>query len=350
MRTLFTAMRAAFLAALVLSAAAVSGARAADLKALEEAARAEGEMTWYVSLYSQAIAEKTAAAFMEKYPGLNVVVVRGTTGGSFQRLMQDLKNDVAVASVFSTTGQGGQYKILLDGSDLAEYAPAAAAGLADYVKGTIVPGYTYPMGAGLLAMAYNSDKIAKADEPKAWADLTDPKWKGRLALGHPATSGFDASWCVSMVKKVGWEFYEALAANDPLIQRSTFDTLTALNSGERLVATLPDAFAIDAQSKGNPIAIVYPEDGSEMILGYTAILKNAPQPNMAKLFTEFLLDVEHAKVMAENGYISLRPEVVTLLSGGKPADQINLLPLNTPEDTERALPAIIEDWRDLFGQ
>lgn len=325
-------------------------ARAADLKALEEAARKEGEMTWYVSLYSQAIAEKTAAAFMKKYPGLKIVVVRATTGGSFQRLMQDLKSNVAIASVFSTTGQGGQYKILQDGGYLAEYTPKNADGLADYVKATIKPGYTYPMGAGLLAMAYNTAKVSPEDAPKAWSDLTDPKWKRKLALGHPATSGFDASWCVSMNKKVGWQYYEALAKNEPLIQRSTFDTLTALNSGERVVSTLPDAFAIDALSKGNPIAVVYPEDGSEMILGYTAILKNAPQPNLARLFTEFLLDVEHAQVMADNGYISLRPEVVTILYGGKRADEINLLPVNTPEDTERDLPGIVEKWRDLFGQ
>jgi iron(III) transport system substrate-binding protein len=342
-------------ACLLAAAIALAGlqpaiAKAADLKAIEEAARKEGPMTWYVSLYSQAVAEKTAAAFARKYPGLKVIPVRSTTGGSFQRLMQDLKSNVAVASVFSTTGQGGQYQILKRDGRLAEYAPMNGDKLVSNVKGAITPGYTYPMGAGLLAMAYNTAKVKAEDAPKSWMDLTDPKWKRRLALGHPAFSGFDASWCVSMVKKVGWKYYEDLAKNEPLVQRSTFDTLTALNSGERVVSTLPDAFAIDALSKGNPIAVVYPTDGSEMILGYTAILKNAPQPNMARLFTEFLLDVEHAKVVADNGYVSVRPEVVTVLQGGKRVDQIALLPVNTAEEAEKALPGIVEKWRNLFGQ
>ena len=323
---------------------------AGGLKALEDAARKEGPMTWYISLYSQAVAEKAAVAFTQKYPGLKVIPVRSTTGGSFQRLMQDLKSNVALASVFSTTGQGGQYEILQRDGRLAEYVPENAAKLSGSVKSAIVPGYVYPMGAGLQAMAYNSAKVKEQDAPKTWMDLTDSKWKKRLALGHPAFSGFDAAWCVTMMKRVGWKYYEELAKNEPLVQRSTFDTLTALSSGERIVSTLPDAFAIDAASKGNPVTVVYPSDGSVMILGYTGILKNAPQPNMARLFTEFLLDVEHAKVVADAGYVSVRPEVVTILQGGKRVDQIALAPISSSEETEKELPGIIERWRNLFGQ
>jgi iron(III) transport system substrate-binding protein len=335
---------------LTLAPVLATAVHAADLKAIEEAARKEAPMTWYVSLYSQAVAEKAATAFGQKYPGLKVIPVRSTTGGSFQRLTQDLKSNVAVASVFSTTGLGGHYQILERDGRLAEYVPENAAKLSPTVKSAIVPGYVYPMGAGLLAMAYNSAKVKAEDTPKSWMDLTDPKWKKRLALGHPAFSGFDAAWCVVMMKRVGWKYYEAIAKNDPLVQRSTFDTLTALSSGERVVATLPDAFAIEAAEKGNPVTVVYPTDGSVMILGYTAILKNAPQPNTARLFTEFLLDVEHAKVVADARYVSVRPEVVTILQGGKRLDEIVLAPITPAEETERELPRIIERWRDLFGQ
>ena len=249
---------AVWILALLLMAVNVAAASAADLKAIEEAARKEGPMTWYVSLYGQPVAEKAAAAFSRKYPGLKIIPVRATTGGSFQRLSQDLKSNVAVASVFSTTGLGGHYQILQRDGHLAQYVPENAAKLNPAVKGAIVAGYVYPMGAGLLAMAYNSAKVKAEDAPKVWQDLADPKWKDKLALGHPAFSGFDAAWCVVMMKRVGWSYYEALARNNPLVQRSTFDTLTALNSGERVVATLPDAFAIEAAEKGNPVTVVYP--------------------------------------------------------------------------------------------
>lgn len=338
------------LSGVALAIVSATTVQAADLRAIEAAARKEAPMTWYVSLYSQAVAEKATAAFAQKYPGLKVLAVRSTTGGSFQRLSQDLKSNVAVASVFSTTGLGGHYQILQRDGRLAEYVPENAGKLSPTVKSAIVPGHVYPMGAGLLAMAYNSAKVKPEDAPKSWQDLTDPKWKKRLALGHPAFSGFDAAWSVMMMKRVGWKYYEAIAKNEPLVQRSTFDTLTALSSGERVVATLPDAFAIDAAAKGNPVTVVYPSDGSVMILGYTAILKNAPQPNTARLFTEFLLDVEHAKVVADARYVSVRPEVVTVLQGGKRVNEIVLAPITPADETERELPRIIERWRELFGQ
>jgi iron(III) transport system substrate-binding protein len=322
---------------------------AADLKAIEDAARKEGPMTWYVSLYDQAVAEKAAIAFTQKYPGLKVIPVRSTTGGSFQRLSQDLKNNVAVASVFSTTGLGGQYQILRRDGHLAEYVPENATKLSPTVKGDIVPGFVYPMGAGMMAIAYNNKKVKPEEAPKSWQDLTDPKWKGSLALGHPAFSGFDAAWCVMMMKRTGWKYYEAIAKNEPLVQRSIYDTLTALNSGERSVGTMPVAVAIENAEKGNPITLIYPSDGSVLSLGYTAILKNAPQPNLARLFTEFLLGVEHAQVVADAHYVSVRPEVVSRFQG-KTLNEIVLAPLVPTEETERELPGIIERWRDLFGQ
>jgi ABC-type glycerol-3-phosphate transport system substrate-binding protein len=60
---------ASILSGLMLALVLATGVHAADLKAMEEAARKEAPMTWYVSLYSQAVAEKAAAAFTQKYPG-----------------------------------------------------------------------------------------------------------------------------------------------------------------------------------------------------------------------------------------------------------------------------------------
>lgn len=140
--------------------------QAADLKAIEEAARKEGPMTWYVSLYSQGVAEKAAAAFAQKYPGLKVIPVRATTGGCWQRLTQDMRSNVAVASVYSTTGLGGHYQILHRDGRLAEYVPENAAKLSPIVRATIVPGYVYPMGGGLMAMAYNTVKVKPEEAPK----------------------------------------------------------------------------------------------------------------------------------------------------------------------------------------
>jgi iron(III) transport system substrate-binding protein len=78
----------------------------ADFAELEKAARQESPMTWYVSFYGTEIAEKAAGAFSAKYPGLTIKVVRATTGGTFQRLNQDLRANNVVASVVTMSGIG----------------------------------------------------------------------------------------------------------------------------------------------------------------------------------------------------------------------------------------------------
>lgn len=322
----------------------------ADMKAIEAAARKEGPMTWYISFYGQNPADQTAAAFAKAYPGLQVIPIRTTTGAAFQRLQQDFKNNVAVASVASLSGIGGYYDILMREQRLAAYTPEAAAKLIPEAKQAIVKDHIYPIGAALMVIGYNNQKVQGADVPKTWKDLADPKWKGKLGLAHPSFSGFDAAWVVTMNKAVGWGYFEALGKNQPLVQRSTFDTITALNSGERLVGTMPDTVAKESIGKGNPIGIAYPSDGAVMIMGFTAILKNAPQPNMAKLFTEFLLGVEHAKVVSGTHHQSMRPEVSTQLEGGKSLKDLKIAPMVESSEAEKELPKLIEKWRDTFGQ
>ncbi len=321
----------------------------ADTKAIFEAALKEGPMTWYISFYSQDLPAKAAEAFAKAYPGLTVTPVRLTSGGIFQRLNQDLRNHVATASVFTTTGIGGQYEMLMRAGELMEYTPEAASRLSAGVKPMITPGYIYPMGIGLMGLAYNTTKVTAAEAPTNWTALLDPKWKGKIAIGDPSFSGFDAAWDMTMVKREGFSYFEKLRKNDPLVQRSTLDSLTALNAGERVVAALPDTIAIASAEKGNPIAVVYPTDGTVVLIGYTAILKTAPQPNTARLFTEFLLSAEHSRIMADAHLQSVRPEVVSTIAGGRALGDIALAPPVSTAESEKLLADLVERWRDLFS-
>jgi len=321
----------------------------AALRALYDAAKKEGEMVWYISLYGDTIAKRTAEAFGKKYPGLTVSPVRRTTGSTFQRLNQDLQTNTAVAGVVSMSAIADYYDQLKARGALMQYTPVAASKLDKSMQPLIDPGYAYPIGAGLMAIAYNSAKVAKADAPKSWQDLADPKWKGKLALSSPAFSGFDAALDVMLMRKLGWGYFEKLEKNAPLIQRSTFDTITAISSGERLVATMPDGVAIEAIKKGNALTLVYPSDGSILIPGLTAIMKNAPQPNTAKLFTEFLLGVEHAQICAEANYVPARPEVPMVLTTGQKLSDIPVIAVQPSAEFAKDLTTVIQKWRDTFG-
>src|SRR3546814_19147939 len=59
------------------------------IDALYQAAKSEGELTWYIVPFASATAERMGAAFTEAFPGVKVNVVRTTATVAFPRLNQD---------------------------------------------------------------------------------------------------------------------------------------------------------------------------------------------------------------------------------------------------------------------
>ena len=82
-----------------------------------------------------------------------------------------------------------------------------------------------------------------------------------------------------MKKLYGWDYFKKLEQNKPRIGRSINDTVTMLNAKESVVAAGPSATTLESRAKGNPVAVVYPEDGAVLMVSPSGILKNAPAPN-----------------------------------------------------------------------
>jgi iron(III) transport system substrate-binding protein len=100
-------------------------------------------------------------------------------------------------------------------------------------------------------------------------------------------------------------------------------------------------------SKGNPMAIQYPTDGSMLCIGPSGVLANAPHPNAGRLFMNWLLSRECAQVMADNFQTPVRDDVPAK-AGAKPLSEVKLLRLTT-EEIGKGVPEVIEQWRDTFS-
>src|SRR5207245_1639576 len=72
-------------------------------QALYDAAKKEREFTVYTAHYDTETIADICAAFDKKYPGVKCNFVRTTAQVAYQRFQQDLKANLAVASVFSST-------------------------------------------------------------------------------------------------------------------------------------------------------------------------------------------------------------------------------------------------------
>ena len=196
-------------------------------------------------------------------------------------------------------------------------------------------------------LTYNSSKVKPEDAPKKWTDLLDPKWKGKVSTGHPGFSGYVGTWVLSMKLKYGWSYFEKLEKNKPQIGRSINDTVTALNAGERQVAAGADGSTLYSANRGNPLAIIYPEDDAITIIAPTAILANSKHPNAAKLFMEYLYSIEASQIDVKHFTVPMRPEVA-VAKGEKPVDEVKQYK-PTNDQMAKGLPEAIEQWRDTFG-
>lgn len=313
---------------------------------LYEAAKAEGELTWYVAQFGGEPAERTAQAFIAKYPGVRVNVVRTTGQVAFARLSQDIRANTAQCDVFSGTDIGHAVS-LKEQELLMHYVPENAAKVIDAYKDADPDGYYHTTNVNLFVLIYNTDRVTEAEAPGSWADLVDPKWADQISTGHPGFSGTVGSWVVLMRKLYGWEYFEKMEALNPLVGRSGNDPVAILNSGERSVGTAPLSTAARNKAQGNPIGIVYPEDGAMRQINVSAIMANSPHPNAAKLFMEFLLSIEQSELVAEQFYEPLRPEVAPP-PGTRPISEVKTLALTVPEMVE-GIPDVIVEWRDTFG-
>jgi iron(III) transport system substrate-binding protein len=333
--------RVAMVAAFALGPAAAR----ADIKSLEDAARKEGELTWYVAHYTSEAAEQLAGAFTRLH-GVRVNVVQSTAQVVYQRLRQDHKSKRSICDVFSSTDVGHYVRLKAKGR-FERFVPEAASRVGASFRDVDPDGFYHATSAGLVLLTYNAAKVKPEEAPGKWTDLLDLKWKGKVSIGHPGFSGYVGTWAVAMRKLYGWSFFEKLEKNKPLIGRSINDTITALVAGERQIAAGANGPTRLSASRGNPLAISYPSDGAVLVIAPSAIMKDSKHPNAAKLFMEFLNSIEAAKVSARHFGVPIRPEVPAL-EAARPIAEIKTLRLTVAE-IDKGIPEVIEQWRETFG-
>ncbi|KRC15966.1 MULTISPECIES: ABC transporter substrate-binding protein [unclassified Acidovorax] len=336
------------MAASALAFPAIVRAQAPALAALHDAARKEGELTWYTVPQTSEVAEKMGRTFTARYPGIKVNVVRTTAQVAYQRLNQDLKAGTPNCDVFTSTDLA-HYVDLKGRNLLLKFLPAAVARQDKRVQNMDPDGYFHASSCFMMGLVYNTQKVSAAAAPKSWADLLDPKWSGAALVAHPAYSGAAGAWCIEMRKLYGDDFFKKLAANKAHVSRSTIDAVTAVISGESSVSAGPMSLAARSAAKGNPVATLVPKEGPVLILSPTGILANTRRPNASKLFMEWMLGSEDTE------RISVEEFSVPLRAHAKPAPGViglgdaNPLLAPTPPQMVAQIPKVIDAWREAFG-
>src|SRR3954451_1121022 len=200
----------ALAAAGAFSTRVVSAAPAAEAvtAALVESAKKEGKVVWYTSI-DLAVAEKIGKSFEAKYPGIAVRVERSGAERVFQRIGQEYASKIYGVDVVNSSDAAHFVSWKRDGL-LAPYVPEDVAKFYP-AEHRDADGMFATFRVMLSIIGYNTNLVRPADAPKSFADLLDPKWKGKIVKSHPGYSGGAMTATYQTSRDLGWEFFEKLA-------------------------------------------------------------------------------------------------------------------------------------------
>ena len=328
-----------------LPARAEAPAPSAVTTALVAAATKEGKVAFYTSI-ELGVAQSLGHAFEAKYPGIAVVVERNGAERIYQRIFQEYGSDIHVVDVVESS----------DASHLLDYKRKAM--LAAYVPEDVVhwpamqrdPDGTFAAERVMLTVvAYNTTLVTPEDAPKSYADLLDPKWKGKMVKSHPGYSGNTMTATYELSRALGWPWLESLGHQQVLQVQSSTEPSRKLALGERAVMVDGNEYnVILDQKRGAPLKIVYPTEGTPLVAGMAGVLKDAPHPNAARLFASFLFSREGQQFLVNEGEMRSFHPGIAEPEGRVPLKDIKVLTAD-PIQQEKAIEEIKKKYAEYFG-
>ncbi|MGH1590199.1 extracellular solute-binding protein [Methylobacterium phyllosphaerae] len=153
----------------------------------------------------------------------------------------------------------------------------------------------------IVVIDQNTKIIEKAAGPKSWADLLDPKWKGRLAFTDPANSGFSYAAATTLLALWGnddaaWAKMNALLANAKILNRST-QVFDGNGSGEYPLGIALEYAGFLWAHNGAPVTVIYPAEGTHALVEGAAVVKGAPNPESARKLVDYLASRETQEML-----------------------------------------------------
>ena len=300
----------------------------------ESTAAHEGALTLYTT-----IAEKdlpTLIGPFEAKHGIKVSIWRAGTDRVLQRTMSEAaagRHDVDIVHFGSPEMEALARENVL--------APVDSPMHADLQPGS-VPSHK-KWAATLLSVwvqAYNTKLLKPEELPKTYADLLDPKWKGKLGI-----EAKDQDWFASVVDVMGGgenglQFFRDLVARNGMSVRLGHTLLTNMVvSGEvPLGLTVYNYMPEQQKKKGAPIDwfALEPAIARSNAVGIAA---NAPHPKAARLFYDYLLGEEAQQHFVSMDYVPSNTKVQSPLEG---IEILQVDPGKTLDESEK--------WNSLFTE
>ena len=158
--------------------------------------------------------------------------------------------------------------------------------------------------------------------PKTWRELTDPKWKGRIAISDPNRAGSSFSHLYAMWKMYGPGYFKALAANKVMVAGDGSATRVAIATGERDIAPVSEYDAFEFKKERKPVDVAWPEDGTILLPAPLALVAGSKNRDNGKALASYLLSKEGQQLMVDTTLTWSARRDVAAPEGKPPLDSI----------------------------
>ncbi len=282
---------------------------------LIEGAKKEGKILYWTTM-TLPQSKKVVDAFHKKYPFIEPELYRTGGDAMFNKILTEHRAgrnnwDVAVS-------RGDFFPHYMKFKLLAAYRSSEAKNIdPDLVDKN---GYWTGYYVNPYALGYNTIMVKKADVPKTYEDLLDPKWKGgKISIDNTAYT-FLYGLILAWGEEKAISYFKRLAAQDPVPMRGNTNRVNLVMAGEfpLLIAYAPTIQRYT--SKGAPIDWV-PLEPVPVQVNMVMLGAHAPHPNAGKLFIEFMLSEQGQKLLVGFRRIPTRrgidPNPVRLFKGYK---------------------------------
>lgn len=204
------------------------------------------------------------------------------------------------------------------------YEPYESPNAVPFPEWTKAKDHTWQaFAARARVLIVNTNLVPEAERPKSVLDLTNPKWKGKVAIAKPQF-GTTATQAACLFEVLGPDaakaFYRGLQANAVRVVPGNKQAAEGTASGDFAIGLTDTDDALSELNAGKPVALVYPDaDGHAAhprlgvlyIPNTVAIVKGSPNPAGARRLVDYLLRPETEARLATGGgfQIPLNPQV-----------------------------------------
>lgn len=229
-------------------------------------------------------------AFEAENRDIEIVWLRDSTGVVTAKILaeQNAQRGDAIWGLAVTSTMQLKARGLLE-----PYAPKNVSALKPSFRDPSDPPSYTGMEGWVAAVCFNTIESRKLGLPKpaSWFDLLDPKFKGKIAMPHPASSGTGyfhvSAWIQMWGEEKAWAFMDKLHDNIAVYDHSGSQPCKQAATGEFPVGISAEISAADARTKGAPIEGLLMKEGGGWEMDTAAILKGTKNLAAAQRLMDF---------------------------------------------------------------